>query len=144
MLKNIPKCLSPELVHALMSMGHGDEIVIADANFPSETNAKRLIRCDGIGIEELLESILYLFPLDHSSEYTVGLMEVSPGDSYDPVIWKSYDKILQKSKDPNVKYKHYSREDFYKKSRECYAIVASGEMSLYANIILKKGVVTEV
>ena len=90
MLKNIPKILSPELVKILMEMGHGDEIVIADGNFPSETIGKRVVRCDGHGVPELLDAIMKLFPLDTYTEKPVMLMEVVKGDPVVPTIWDEY------------------------------------------------------
>ncbi|MDE7290105.1 MAG: fucose isomerase, partial [Oscillospiraceae bacterium] len=90
MLKNIPKILSPELVKILMEMGHGDEIVIADGNFPSETIGQRVVRCDGHGVPELLDAIMKLFPLDTYTDKPVMLMEVVKGDPVVPTIWDEY------------------------------------------------------
>ncbi|NCD15424.1 MAG: fucose isomerase, partial [Bacteroidia bacterium] len=90
MLKNIPKMLSPQLVKTLMEMGHGDEIVIADGNFPSHTISSNVIRADGLSAVDLLKAIMQLFPLDSYSEHQVFLMEVVPGDAYSPVIWEDY------------------------------------------------------
>ena len=140
MLKNIPSILSPELLKILMEMGHSDEIVIGDGNFPAASNAKRLIRCDGHGVPELLDAILQLFPLDTYVDSPVMLMQVTPGDDVDPVIWKDYRKIVDKHQD-NVKFEEIERFAFYERARDAYAIVATGESALYANVILKKGVV---
>ena len=140
MLKNIPSILTPELLKILMEMGHGDELVIGDGNFPAASNAKRLIRCDGHGVPELLDAILQLFPLDTYVESPVMLMQVTPGDDVDPVIWKDYRKIVDKHQD-NVKFEEIERFAFYERARDAYAIVATGESALYANVILKKGVV---
>ncbi|MBR5497802.1 MAG: L-fucose mutarotase [Clostridia bacterium] len=140
MLKNIPSILSPELLKILMEMGHSDEIVIGDGNFPAASNAKRLIRCDGHGVPELLDAILQLFPLDTYVESPVMLMQVTPGDDVDPVIWKDYRKIVDKHQE-NVKFEEIERFAFYERARDAYAIVATGESALYANVILKKGVV---
>jgi L-fucose mutarotase len=141
MLKNIPKILSPELVKVLMEMGQGDEIVIADGNYPAASNANLLIRCDGIRIPELLEGILTLFPLDTYSENSFMLMDVVPGDDVKPVIWDTYLEILEKVRVENKNVKHLERFDFYDRGRKAYAIVATGEEALYANILLRKGVV---
>ncbi len=140
MLKGIPNIISPELLKILDEMGHGDEIVIGDGNFPAASNAKRLIRCDGHGVPELLDAILQLFPLDTYVESPVMLMQVTPGDDVDPVIWKDYRKIVDKHQD-NVKFEEIERFAFYERARDAYAIVATGESALYANVILKKGVV---
>ncbi len=140
MLKNIPSIISPELLKILHEMGHGDEIVIGDGNFPAASNAKRLVRCDGHGVPELLDAILQLLPLDTYVESPVMLMQVTPGDNVDPVIWKDYKNIVDAHQE-NVKFSEIERFAFYDRAREAYAIVATGESALYANIILKKGVV---
>lgn len=141
MLKNIPKILSPELVKILMEMGHGDEIVIADGNFPSETIGKRVVRCDGHGVPELLDAIMKLFPLDTYTEKPVMLMEVVKGDPVVPTIWDDYKKIINKYEPENCKIEMIERFAFYERAKTAYAVVATGEEAIYANIILKKGVV---
>ena len=90
MLKHIPTILSPELVKYLMEMGHGDEVVIADANFPAHRIGQRVVRCDGHGVPALLDAILTVLPLDTYSDYQAGLMQVVPGDPTVPVIWDDY------------------------------------------------------
>ena len=142
MLKNIPSILSPELLKILHEMGHSDEIGIGDGNFPAASNAQRLIRCDGHGVPELLDAILKLLPLDTYVDAPVMLMQVTPGDNVDPVIWKEYRKIVDAHQD-NVKFEEIERFAFYERARKAYAIVATGESALYANVILKKGVVIE-
>ena len=141
MLKNIPKILSPELVKTLMEMGHGDEIVIADGNFPAEAIGKRVIRCDGHGVPELLEAIMQLFPLDSYTEKPVMLMEVVPGDPVVPTIWEDYKSIISKYEPENCKIDMIERFAFYERAKTAFAVVATGEEAIYANIILKKGVV---
>lgn len=139
MLKNIPKNVSPELLKVLMEMGHGDEIVLADGNYPAASNAKRLIRYDGLGIPELLSSILTLFPLDTYVEAPVFLMDTVGNDS-EPDIWQVYQEILnENASQPNSQL--LERQTFYDRGKQAYAIVATGETSLYANVILKKGIV---
>ena len=140
MLKNIPSIISPELLKILHEMGHSDEIVIGDGNFPAASNAKRLVRADGHGVPELLDAILQLLPLDTYVEAPVMLMQVTPGDDVDPVIWKEYRKIVDKHQD-DVNFEEIERFAFYERARNAYAIVATGESALYANVILKKGVV---
>ena len=141
MLKNIPKILSPELLKTLMEMGHGDEIVIADGNFPSEAIGKRVIRCDGHGVPELLDAIMQLFPLDTYTEKPVMLMEVVPGDPVVPIIWDKYKEIINKYEPENCKIEMIERFAFYERAKTAFAVVATGEEAIYANIILKKGVV---
>lgn len=140
MLKNIPKKLSPELLKVLSEMGHGDEIVIADGNFPSASHNEKVIRYDGNSVPELLEQILELLPLDTYVPEQVFLMEVADGDDYVPEIWGEYKQILKNSgEEHNIKY--VERFDFYEQSKNAFAVVATGEEAIYANIILKKGVV---
>lgn len=141
MLKKIPQSLSPDLVKVLMEMGHGDEIVIGDGNFPGASHTDKLIRCDGFMIPNLLQSILELFPLDTYTESPVALMEVVKGDSYNPQIWDVYKRILEDSEERNTNIEYLERFAFYEKSKSAYAIVTTSEKSLYANIILKKGVI---
>ena len=142
MLKNIPKILSPELVKTLMEMGHGDEIVIADGNFPSETIGKRVVRADGHGVPELLDAILTLFPLDTYVDKPVNLMQVMPGDTAKTPIWDEYRAIVAKHDDRGSDaIGQIERFEFYEQAKTAYAIVATGEKAVYANIMLQKGVV---
>ncbi len=132
--------MSPELLKILMEMGHGDEIVIADGNFPGAALAQRLVRLDGHHVPDVLEAILELMPLDIYVEAPVSLMEVVPGDDYVPEIWDTYKRII-KDKEGDKKIGNVERFAFYDQAENAYAVVATGETSLYANIILKKGVV---
>lgn len=142
MLKKIPQILSPELLKVLMEMGHGDEIVLADGNFPAVTCGQRVVRCDGHGIPELLDAILELLPLDVKySDKPVGLMEVMAGDSYQPVIWQTYNEILARHENPAPQIDYIERFAFYERAKKAFAVVTTGEGALYANILLKKGVV---
>ncbi len=140
MLKGISPVLSPELLKILMEMGHGDELVIGDGNFPAASMAKRLVRLDGHGVPEILDAIMQLFPLDTFVERPVGLMQVVPGDDTVPVIWEDYKRIIAKY-EGEVGIEEVERFAFYDRAREAYCCVATGERALYANIILKKGVV---
>ena len=141
MLKGIPKILSPELIKTLMEMGHSDEIVIADGNFPAATCAKRLIRADGHNVLELLEAILKLFPLDTYST-PVYLMEKVKGDTVPTPIWDEYENIV-KNFDDQATIEHIERFAFYERAKNAFAVIATGEKALYANVILKKGVVVD-
>jgi L-fucose mutarotase len=141
MLKGISPLISPELLKILMEMGHGDEIVIADGNFPAASIAQRLVRSDGNGVPELLGAILKLFPLDQYVEQPVSLMAVVPGDNYQPTIWEEYRNIVHQSEAQFTDFEYVERFAFYERARKAYAVVASSEKALYANIILKKGVV---
>ena len=141
MLKHIPNILSPELLKILMEMGHGDELVIADGNFPAASIAHKLIRLDGHNVPEVLEAILKFFPLDTYIEAPVGLMAVTKGDNYQPVIWDEYRKIILKSTESFKEFEFIERFAFYERAKNAYAVIATSESALYANIILKKGVV---
>lgn len=146
MLKNIPKILSPELLKVLCEMGHGDRMVISDGNFPAESMGKnaKVIRMDGHGVPEILDAILQLFPLDTYVEKPVGLMEVVPGDTVETPIWNTYFDTVQKydARGENA-VQYIERFAFYEQAKEAYAIIATGESALYANILLQKGVVTD-
>jgi L-fucose mutarotase len=141
LLKNIPSIFSPDLLKTLMEMGHGNELVIADGNFPAASLAQRLIRLDGHEIPEILSAILTFFPLDTYVELPVGLMAVTPGDTINPVIWDQYRKIILASKEPFKEFEYIERFAFYARAKQAYAVIATSESALYANIILKKGVV---
>jgi L-fucose mutarotase len=140
MLKNIPPIIAPELMKILMEMGHGDEIVLADGNFPAASVAQRLVRCDGHGVPELLEAILTLFPLDIYVDRPAALMSVVPGDKTKPTIWEQYRAIIKASGEQFSDFEFVERFAFYERAKKAYAVVATSEKALYANIILKKGV----
>jgi len=141
MLKGIPKILPPKLLKVLSEMGHGDEIVIADGNYPGASNARNLIRCDGLGVSEVLENTLKLFPLDKTVKKPVSLMEVSEDETYKPVIWEEFRKVLRNSGEENISVEYLERFSFYERGKKAYAIITTSESALYANIILKKGVI---
>lgn len=139
MLKGIPKIVSPELLKILCEMGHGDEIVLADANFPSKNYGNRVIRADGIGGVEMLKAVLSLIPLDTYVDENFMLMQTVQGDPK-PEIWNSYLEIANKA-DDNVREEYLERFAFYERAKQAYAIIATGEEAVYANIIIKKGVI---
>lgn len=141
MLKGISPVISPELIKILMEMGHGDELVIGDGNFPSASVARRLIRADGLGCTALLDAILQVFPLDQYVERPVALMAVVPGDPYQPVIWDEYRDVVRKHEPGFTDFEYVERFAFYERAKNAYAVLASSEMALYANLILKKGVI---
>ena len=141
MLKNIPSIISPELLKILMEMGHGDELVIGDGNFPSASIAQRLVRADGHSVPELLNAILKLMPLDTYVDAPVALMD--NGDAKNrPEIWEKYENIVKMS-EGEKEFELVERFAFYERAKKAYAVVATGETAIYANIILKKGVVIE-
>ena len=144
MLKGIPKIISPELLKVLAEMGHSDRIVLADGNFPAQSMGKNaiVIRCDGHGIPELLAAILQVFPLDTYVEHPVNLMEVMPGDTVETPIWDTYKEIVNQYDDRGADaVGNIERFAFYEEAKTAYAIVATGESALYANVMLQKGVV---
>lgn len=146
MLKGIPNIISPELIKVLMEMGHGDRILIADGNFPSANVGKNaiVIRADGHGVPEILDAILKLMPLDVYVDAPVSLMQVIPGDNAKTPIWDEYKEIVKKYDVRGEKaFLEVERFKFYEEAKTAYAIVATSETAIYANIMLQKGVVTE-
>ncbi len=144
MLKGIPKIISPELLKVLSEMGHSDTIVIADANFPSESigRGKTVIRADGHSATDILSAILTLFPLDTYAQHPVKLMAVMDGDDVETPIWDEYKKIVKDLANMGEEaVGEVERFAFYEEAKDAYAIIATGESALYANIILQKGVI---
>jgi L-fucose mutarotase len=141
MLKLIPSIIGPELLKVLDEMGHGDEIVIADGNFPCASMNSRVIRMDGHGVPEILEAVLKVFPLDHAQQ-NVLLMAVSPGDQVATPIWNVYDRLCLAGDEHYAGYQTIDRFAFYERAKKAYAVIATSEKALYANILMKKGVVS--
>lgn len=144
MLKNIPSILSPALLKVLMEMGHGDELVIGDGNFPTESMGKNavVVRADGHSVPELLDAILQLMPLDQYVEKPVALMQVTAGDPCGtPAVWAEYRALLRKRGENPDAIELMERFAFYERAQRAYAVVATGETAIYANVLLKKGVV---
>ncbi len=140
MLKGISPVISPELLKVLAEMGHGDEIVLADAHFPGHTFNPKVLRADGIRIPELLEGILPLFELDSYVPAPLVMMAAVEGDTLDPKVEQSYMNAIRKT-NPNVApIERIGRFNFYDRAKECFAVVMTGETAKYGNIILKKGV----
>jgi L-fucose mutarotase len=142
LLKGIPGIISPELMKVLMEMGHGDEIVLADRNFPAASCGQRLIRSDGHTIPDLLKAILQFFPLDYRVERPAVVMELLPGEP-NPVVWEQYAKLIQDSEGNFNGFEEVERFAFYERSKQAYAIVATGDRSFKGNLTLKKGVVKD-
>jgi L-fucose mutarotase len=125
----------------LMRMGHGDEIVLADGNFPAESHAQRLVRADGHGIPELLDAILRFLPLDTFVDHPASVMNPVDEETPEPAIWAEYRTILKTHENREIVLRPVERFRFYDFAKAAYAIVATGETAIYANLILKKGVV---
>lgn len=140
MLKGISPLISPSLLEVLCRMGHGDEIVLADAHFPGETFNPRVLRADGLRIPDLLEAILPLFELDSYVKHPLAMMAAVPGDQLDPAVEESYLKAILKTNPDVAPIERIERFSFYERTRNAFAVVMTGETAKYGNIILKKGV----
>ncbi|XP_067092458.1 fucose mutarotase isoform X1 [Osmerus mordax] len=145
-LKGIPHILSPELLYALAKMGHGDELVLADANFPTSSVCAcgpTEIRADGLQVPELLAAILKLFPLDTYTHSAAAVMELVASDKLKGLtvpVWDTFTQLLSDagSQAPLEKVERFA---FYERAKRAFAVVATGETALYGNLILKKGVI---
>jgi L-fucose mutarotase len=140
MLKGIAPVIGPELLAVLCRMGHGDEIVLADAHFPGETIGRRVLRADGVRIPELLDGILPLFELDQYVDAPVAMMAAVPGDTLDPEVERAFRAAMEKHTGAPVTIERVERFAFYDRARAAFAVVMTGETAQYGNIILKKGV----
>ena len=137
MLKSINPLLSGDLLAILSDMGHGDEIVITDANFPAASVAQRLIRLPGLSATDVLAAVLSVFPLDDFVDHPATAMD-APGER--PAIYPEFEAALQEAEGRAIALEPVDRFAFYDRARVAYAVIATGERRLYANIILKKGV----
>ena len=140
MLKGISPLFSPELLVAIYRMGHGDEIVLADAHFPGHSTNDYVIRADGLQINKLLEAILPLFALDTYVDDPVVMMACVPGDEPDPTVESGYRAVIDKYSPDTPEIRFIERFDFYTRASKAFAVVMSGDTRKYANVILKKGV----
>ncbi len=140
MLKGISSKLSPDLLKVIAEMGHGDELVIGDCNFPAASMGKRCVRADGLNGTDVLDAVLSLFPLDAFVGAPVTLMQVVPGTvDGEPPIWNEFAAIVERY-EPGTKIEWIDRFDFYERAKNAYATVATAEHALYACVIIKKGV----
>ena len=140
MLKGISPLLSPELLAVLCRMGHGDEIVLADAHFPGDTMNARVLRADGLRIPDLLNAILPIFELDSYVHTPLFMMSAVSGDTLDPKVEKSYRAAIDRHAPRTPPIARVERFAFYDQARKAFAVVMTGETAKYGNIILKKGV----
>ena len=141
MLKGLSPILSPELLQVLRSMGHGDEIVVVDANFPADSMAQRLVRLDGLPVTAVTDAILSVMPLDDFVPEAAWRMEVVGDPTAEQPIFAEFRELLARHEGNGFKLAALERFAFYERAQAAYAIVATGETRLYGNIILKKGVV---
>jgi len=140
MLKGVSPVVGPDLLAVLCRMGHGDEIVLADAHFPGETFGQRVLRADGLGIPDLLDGILPLFELDSYVDSPLIMMAAVEGDRLDPTVEESYRAVIHKRCPDAPPIRRIERFAFYERARAAFAVVMTGETAKYGNIILKKGV----
>ena len=138
MLKGIPEIIAPELMSAMMNMGHGDEILLADGNFPAASNARRLIRCDGCTVAQLLKAIMPLLPLDHTVEKPAAVMSIRDDEEI-PVAWHAYRDIIGQAVGGFGGFEQVERFAFYDRAKLAYAIVITCDKAYKGNLILKKG-----
>ena len=141
MLKNLDPLLTPELLHALRAMGHGDEIVIVDANYPAESAGPAVVRLDGVGATQALDAILSVMPLDDFVPEACWCMQVVGAPDQDQPIFAEFRSVIEKREGAKFKLASLERYAFYERANNCYVIVATGERRFYGNIILKKGVI---
>ena len=141
MLKGISPIISPELLYTLHVMGHGDEIVLADAHFPADSFHEYTIRADGLKIQDLLAGILPLFEIDVYVDDPIAMMEAVSGDTLDPAVEESYLIPINRHFPDAPKIKQIDRFAFYERAKNAFAIVITGELAKYGNIIIKKGVI---
>jgi len=139
MLKNIPFIISPDLMYVMMCMGHGDELVLADGDFPADTFSKRVIRADGLRIADLLKAILSFFPLDTFVDKPAGIMAPVGKGAKEPESWKEFRDIISKFDKRFIDFDYIERYEFYKRAEDSFAVVVTSEPD--GNIILRKGVV---
>jgi L-fucose mutarotase len=140
MLKGISPLLSPSLLAALHEMGHGDELILADAHFPGHTIGKRVFRADGLQIAPLLNAILPLFEIDSYVPDPLIMMAAVPGDTLDPQVEVNYWAAIQRLVPSAPRITRIDRFAFYERAHKAFAVVMTGELAKYGNIILKKGV----
>ena len=140
MLKGISPIISPDLLSVLARMGHGDEIIFADAHFPGETFNSNVLRADGIKIPELLEAVLPLFELDSYVDAPLIMMAAVEGDTLDSSVESSYLKKVKLTNPQISATERIDRFAFYERAKNTFAVVMTGETAKYGNIILKKGV----
>ena len=142
MLIAIPPLLGPDLLASLRAMGHGDEIALVDANYPAQDHARRLVRADGVGLLPLLDAVLTVLPLDHVTEYAIFR---TAQNNTPPEMVKVHHELdaLCARKRPDRPVQAIAGADFYQRVKMAHTVVATGERALYANVILRKGVIFE-
>jgi L-fucose mutarotase len=140
MLMGISPLIGPDLLAVLCRMGHGDEIVLADAHFPGDTMGRRVLRADGVRVAPLLDGVLRLFPLDSYVEAPIAMMAPVPGDQLDPAVEAGYRAAIEARQPELARIERLERFAFYERAKCAFAVVMTGETAKYGNVILKKGV----
>lgn len=140
MLKGISPIISPDLLSVLHRMGHGDEIILADAHFPAESFNRQVLRGDGLQIPDLLSAILPLFELDQYTDHPLIMMDAVEGDQLDPSVEQKYLKSIHITNPTVAPILRIERFAFYERAKTAFAVLLTGETAKYGNIILKKGV----
>jgi len=140
MLKGISPLLSPQLLATLCEMGHGDELVLADAHFPGHSVHSNVIRADGLKVDALLDAILPLFELDQYVDAPLVMMAAVEGDRLDPTVEAEYLKAIQRHAPDAPAIERIDRFEFYERTQKCFVVVMTGDTRKYGNILLKKGV----
>ncbi len=144
MLMGISSLITPEIFDVIYRMGHFDELVIADANYYASAIGKRFVHSNAFNNAELLSAILKYFPLDEDEEFAVNVMTPDHGYIQIPEIWNEYENVLQKVYyNKKVLLNKVSRQEFYTKSKSAYATIQTYDPRLYADIIIRKGVVID-
>jgi len=141
MLKNLDPLLTPDLLQVLRAMGHGDEIVIVDANFPAESSGPQVVRLDGVDATRVLDAVLSVMPLDDFVDEACWRMQVVGAPDEEQHVFQEFRDVIARREGPKFALASLERFAFYARAEQCFAVVATGERRLYGNIILKKGVV---
>jgi L-fucose mutarotase len=140
MLVGISPLMSPELLAVMYRMGHGDELVLADAHFPGHSCNNNVVRADGLMILDLLEAILPLMVLDDYVDYPAIIMEAVAGDTVDSLVRQNYEMVISRYSTHAMKLGEIERFAFYERASKAYAVIMTGDTTKYGNILLKKGV----
>lgn len=141
MLSHLPQALTPDLYQILYQMGHGDRIVIADANFPAYANARRVYAVPDSNACDILKLVSTFIPTDTFTDDAVVLMEVAVGDCYEPTIQQDFLDVLRQQQQLHAQPRYLPRASFYEATREAFAVILTGEKRRYGNIMLRKGVI---
>ena len=141
MLKGLDPLLSADLLHVLRAMGHGDELVIVDANFPATSMGRRVVRMDGVSATRALEAVLSVMPLDDFVEEPCARMQVVDDPDAVPEVSKQFQEIINRAEGRRFRLAKIERFAFYERARQAFALVHTGETRLYGNVLLKMGVI---